>query len=156
MSKYQLQRELPLAPFIRRDCHAAHVAVIQEVDRNLKVRVVERVERFGAELQPQSFSQLEILQQRQIHAAKTWADQDVAPGIAEDIRVLRRGNWAPERPRIEIQAVGDVRVRIADQIGPLLRNVGRVVLRRERASREQRQYAVQLPAAYQSLGQSAR
>src|SRR5262245_57678925 len=43
MSKDKLQRELPFAPFIRSDCHAADVAVIQEIDRYLEVRVVERV-----------------------------------------------------------------------------------------------------------------
>src|SRR5262249_28385031 len=77
ISKDQLQRELPFASFIRRDRHAADVAVIQEIYRYLEVRVVERVERFGAKLQPQPFSQLEILQQRQIHAAKTWTNQDL-------------------------------------------------------------------------------
>ena len=77
MSIYQLQCELPFAPFIRGDCHAADFAVIQEIDRYLEVRVVERVERFGAELQPQPFSQPEILQQRRICAVKTWTDQDL-------------------------------------------------------------------------------
>jgi hypothetical protein len=85
LSEEGLQCELPFAPFIRCDPYAVNVAVINAFNhRNLEVRMVERVERFATELQPQSFPQLDAPQQLKIHAAKSRPDQHVFIGKTAD------------------------------------------------------------------------
>jgi hypothetical protein len=63
---------------------------------NIKVRPIENVEYFPAELEAVPFTEREVSLKRHVDIGDTWRQRDIAPGVAE--RVLSR---LKERRRIE-------------------------------------------------------
>src|SRR5688500_14205272 len=120
--------------------------------------MVENVEGFSAELQAHTFSQAKVLQQREVEILEGWSNQNVATGVAKEVQRIGgidHVTGIAKCRRIEEQARRNILIGIADDVGTLLTDVGRVVLRREGTARKHRDDAVDLVVAKQSLFQTA-
>src|SRR5260221_7071033 len=87
-SKYKLQSQLQLPRRSERRCDSAGAAHCPGTGEhrtlawNRKIRMVERVEHFGAELKIESLAQAEPLIQRHVDHRQSGSDQRVAAQIA--------------------------------------------------------------------------
>ena len=84
-SEHQAQRDLHLPRIAHGGSDRAHRAVADRRIRLAELRVIEHVERFGAELNGQSLQRTEVLEQRRIQVRAPRPEQNIASGVAVNV-----------------------------------------------------------------------
>ena len=75
------------------------------IERPLKVRVIQSIEKLGAELRVHSLGNSCVLVEREVEILVAWTGEDIAPRIAQKIGAC----WKRRRKRVAIVVVKGLR-----------------------------------------------